>query len=408
MQLRTEPEIVRSAPAARPAARERPAPWPVGAVATAGAATAGQVLALQRLAGNAAVHRLLGGLAPPTVQRCGGDVHEGCGCAEDPAPAPAPLTVSRQGEGAQQGFQDGTPDNPNPALPPGSRYERMDPEVRAMLARTLTARSYGPWAADKPTNLGAALDMMGVENINTLVQLKYRMFPKGLWSSINTIRNVWTTSSLGIDYNGADMQGAIDSDGTFCKDTSIGQAYHSGQCWREIVQANTPGLHYCVPNSIHIDPHQTSTGTQGGVQLGGGSWVRYRSNFCSYSLIAFVSHMADVEGGRSVNVFHRYAKVRERIRTERARASRLRDSDPAAPGHVDALQALEQRRLALDPRLRDWAIEGFEGGDAGDQVRAVDRELGALESELDREAAALDDIEARQAPPPSADDFVGP
>src|SRR5262245_18066406 len=148
------------------------------------------VLSLQRLAGNAAVGALLGGAAPLRVQRCG-PLHPDCGCAEEAAPLPG-LTVSRQPADPAAAFQDGTPDNPTPDLPPGSQYAALDPEVRATLGRTLTAKVYGPWVAARPTNLGDALDHMGVENINTLVQLKDRMFPKGLWAKVETIKNVWT------------------------------------------------------------------------------------------------------------------------------------------------------------------------------------------------------------------------
>jgi hypothetical protein len=362
-------------------------------------------LSLQRLAGNAAVGALLGGTAArpasPPVQRCG-PLHPDCGCAEEPATALAlaPLTVSRQPDSPAGGFQDGTPDNPTPELPPGSQYAGLDPELRATLGRTLTAKVYGPWVAAKPTNLGDALDHMGVENINTLLQLKNRMFPKGLWTRVETIKNVWTTSSLGIDYNGPSMQAELDAEGSgFCKDTTIGEAYHSGECWREIVDANAPGLHFCTPDSIHIDPHQTSTGTQGGIQFGGGSFIRLRDNYCSYSMIAFVSHMMDVEGGRSVNIFHRYAKIRERIGAAKTKAQRLQATAPEAGGHVSTLDSLEQRRLALDPILRGWAVQGFQGGDAGDQVRDVDTRMDGIEADLDRVEQALTDIETQHAEP---------
>jgi hypothetical protein len=362
------------------------------------------VLDLQRLAGNAAVGALLGGVAALPVQRCG-PLHPDCGCHED-LDASTPLTVSRQpADGA--GFQDGTPDNPSPGLPPGSQYAGLDPELRATLGRTLTAKVYGPWVAARPTNLGDALDHMGVENVNTLVQLKNRMFPKGLWGKVETIKNVWTTSSLGIDYNGPSMQGELDAEGSgFCKDTSIGEAYHSGECWREIVDANTPGLHFCTPDSIHIDPHQTSTGTQGGIQFGGGSFIRLRDNYCSYSMLAFVSHMMDVEGGRSVNIFHRYAKIRDRIASAKTKAEQLQATAPEAAGHLSTLQSLEQRRLDLDPTLRGWAIHGFQGGDAGDQVRDVDAKMSAIEADLDKVEQALTDITARHTEPETLPVFM--
>src|SRR5262245_57515998 len=125
------------------------------------------LLTLQRQAGNAAVGELMRSSVPFAVQRCGGEVHAGCPCADEDAPAasaPAPhLTVARQPNPDASGFQDGTPDNPNPNLPPGSAYEHLDPELRSTLGRTLTAKSWWRWANARPTNLGAALDMVGVD-----------------------------------------------------------------------------------------------------------------------------------------------------------------------------------------------------------------------------------------------------
>lgn len=369
----------------RSALRQAEAGWPTlfadGLALPGSGVSLGLLAGLQRVAGNAAVHHLVQRSA--TVKRCGADEP-----AAQVAQRAAILFVQRDD------YQDGTPENPNPELPPGSAYAHLDPELRATLGRTLTAHAYGPWAGSKPTNLGAALDQMGVENINTLVQLKGRMFPIGLWSKVETIKNVWTTSSLGIDYNGPSMQGDLDAAQNFCKDTSIGEAYHSGNCWREVVEANTPGLHFCTPNSIHIDPHQTSVGQQGGVQFGGGSIMSYRGNYCKYSLIAFVSHMMDVEGGRAVNVFHRYAMMRDRIRTLRDRAQKMRERGLNVDAQVTTLETLEQRRLALDPTLRGWAVQGFEGGDAGAEAARVGKEMNDIEAQCQRVTTELEGVEA--------------
>jgi hypothetical protein len=365
---------------------------------TDGAERARLLIDLQRRAGNAAVQRLVAREPRVSVQRCGGVVHDGCPCAQGfpeertgGPPTAATLTIQR--------FQDGTPDDPSPDLPPGSQYHGMDPELRATLSRTLLAKTYWQWRNDKPTNLGAALDLMGVGNINTLVQLKHRLFHRGLWGNIQTIKNVWTTSSLGIEYNGPSMQGAIQGDEGFCKDTAIGESYHKGSCWREVVQANTPGLHFCTPNEIHIDPHQTSVGHLPGIGVGGGGvefgWV------CRYSLIALISHMTDVEGGASVNVFHRYHQIgddkdvpRRSIGPQRRRIGRLAAAHPEVESHLPTLDALEARRVALDPTLRQWALQGVEGGDAGPQIRRVLDEMDAIEAEIGRVADALDEVES--------------
>jgi hypothetical protein len=372
---------------------------------TDAAERARMLIDLQRRAGNAAVQRLLARQPVVLVQRCGGVVHDGCACSQRSPesktggpPAVTTLTIQR--------FEDGTQDNPSPDLPPGSQYHAMDPELRAMLSRTLVAKTYWLWRDNKPTNLGAALDAMGVGNLNTLVQLKHRLFHRGLWGHIQTIRNVWTTSSLGIDYNGPSMQGAIQSDEGFCKDTAIGESYHKGSCWREVVPANTPGLHFCTPDEIHIDPHQTSVGHLPGVGVGGGGvefgWV------CRYSLTALISHMADVEGGASVNVFHRYHQIgddnkvpRRSIGPQRRRIGRLAAAHPEVRSHLSTLDTLEARRVALDPTLRQWALRGLEGGDAGPQIRRVLDEMDAIEAEIGRVAGALDEVALAEQPNPT-------
>jgi hypothetical protein len=47
------------------------------------------VLDLQRAAGNRATAETIVGMAPVVrVQRCGGEVHDGCACADAPTKAP--------------------------------------------------------------------------------------------------------------------------------------------------------------------------------------------------------------------------------------------------------------------------------------------------------------------------------
>jgi hypothetical protein len=358
---------------------------------------------LQRHAGNAAVQGLLTGIASTPVQRSARGGASACGCSscahglESEEAAPGTVREERV-----QRFIDGTAENPTDELPPGSRYAGMDADVLQMLGRTLKAKTYWHWVNTKPTNLGQALDRLGVGDINTLVQLKRRMSAKGLWGNVVTMRNVWTTSSLGIDYNGPSMQGAVDAeDSGFCKDTTIGEAYHSGNCWREVVDGGTPGLHFCTPNSIHIDPHQTSTGYQPGLQMGGGSIIRYRGNFCWYNLLDFVGHMMDVEGGRPVNVFHRYHQLGDRISRAQGRARSFADRSEEARNQIPVLEQLEQRRVALDDTLRTWATRGFEGTDASEETRRVIRELDDIEARLRRVEDTIRGIQESEVPNPT-------
>jgi len=107
----------------------------------------------------------------------------------------------------------------------------------------------------------------------------------------------------------------------------------------------------------------------------------------------------DVEGGRNVNIFHRYANIRDRIKRAKEKAQGLQATAPEAADQLPALDALEQRRLALDPILRSWAIQGFQGGDAGDQVKDVDAKMDGIEADLGKVEQTLTDIVARHTEP---------
>jgi hypothetical protein len=340
------------------------------------------LLRLQRSVGNAAVSNLVRSTrrSTPLQRGCGAE----CTCETCQSSAAAKERVMAQaalpsgGSPSLQGeFVDGTADAPSDQLPPGSAYASMDADLLAMLGRTLKAKSFWRWANARPTNLGAALDLLGPADLDTLVQLKGRLMARGLWANIETIRNLWSTSSLGVDYNGPSMQSAVDASDQFCKDTMVGESYHDGSCWREVVQANTPGLHFCTPNSVHIDPHQTSVGRHWGIDVGGDSIIGSRSNVCSYSLVAFISHMTDVEGGRAVNMFERFEALSARI--ARLKDGAAKRSDPVAIGAVSRLNDYDQKAQALAPVLRGWAVQGFEGGDAGPQVQRTDQEMDTIE-----------------------------
>ncbi|MFN0096285.1 MAG: hypothetical protein ACKVVT_16105 [Dehalococcoidia bacterium] len=78
---------------ARPALLRRPSVGPDSEAANhlpaKGALTPSTVLGLQRLQGNAVVSRMLAGTQPAPIQRCNGETHAGCSCAEEQGPKPA-------------------------------------------------------------------------------------------------------------------------------------------------------------------------------------------------------------------------------------------------------------------------------------------------------------------------------
>lgn len=340
--------------------------------------------ALQRTAGNRAVTSLFA-----TVQRCGDERRAGCPCVDE-APAVQTQPVG-QGHVAQR-FVDGTPDSPSADLPPGSQYVGMTADLLAMLGRTLVAKTYWHWVNTRPTNLGAALDALGPADLNTLVQLHRRLSAIGLWSSIQTIKSVWSTSSLGVSYNGSDMSAVVNSHRAFCKDTVVGESYHPGKlCWREMVTPGLPGLHVCMPGEVHIDPHQTVETTSGTGWRFGGRWGIELAPRCRYAIGAWFGHMADVEGGRAVNVFTRNDRLAARIGELRRRTEGFQQTHQSLATEVSSSLDAQRARLdALAPTLRRWAVQGFEGTDPTTETQRVLGELTAVEAEVDAAESRLD------------------
>lgn len=331
-------------------------------------------------------------------------MHDGCGCAEgkprdDLLPLPAPAA----GVQPIRRFTDGTPEAPSPDLPDGSQYASLPAPLLAMLRRTLAAKSYWRWVNGKPTNLGAALELVGNSDINTLVQLYTRLNALGLWTYIGTIKGLWSTSSLGIDFTeSGSIQGALPED-KFCKDTAVGESYHKGKsCWREMVDPGTPGLHVCVPGGVHIDPHQAVSGKGTGISFGGASWVSFPSR-CMYSLMSWIDHMRDVEGGRAVNVFTRRDQDYQRIERERTRIDGLLTEHPGLSTQKDALAALSRRLDTVGVTMRGWALRGFEGIDGSAEAKVVLDELTAIEQGISEVGQAVTTATtADTTPPPGA------
>jgi hypothetical protein len=422
-----------------------------------------ELLQLQRLAGNAAVQSLLGRSGStdrparlPTVQRCGGEVHEGCSCAQESEPDTEPIQrlftgpvvqrcggevhegcscayeeaaptakptgvpeASRQVEGDEQSVQtdraqtqqgqiaragtqrveestptvqrfvDGTPEAPSTDLPDGSPYASMDADLLGMLGRTLTAKSFWRWSGGKPTNLGAALDMLGAADINTLVQLKRRCDMHGLWRYITTMTGLWSTSSLGITFTGpGGLQGSVGGAEDFCRDTAVGESYHPGKsCWREIVPPDTPGLHVCLPNEIHIDPHQTVDGK--GWSWSWGSGGPEFGTACTYSFLAFLSHMGDVEGNRPVNPFTHHGQIRSAINDRLPQLEERVKTHPDISATRDDIAALSAEMDTIAPILRRWSVQGKEGGEGDEEARRVLNQLDAADGRLARARDAL-------------------
>jgi hypothetical protein len=324
-------------------------------------------------------------------------VSETCDAPTPSQPARAPARPSGGGEQTVQRFTDGTPEAPSAELPDGSPYASMDGELLAMLGRTLTAKSFWRWRDGKPTNLGAAMDMLGAADVNTLVQLKRRCDMHGMWRNVTTMTGLWSTSSLGITFTGAGgLQGTVAGSESFCRDTAVGESYHSGKsCWREMVEPNTPGLHVCLPDEIHIDPHQSVDGK--GWAWSWGSGGPGFTSACTYSFLAWLSHMNDVEGNRPVNPFTHHGKIKSEAASLIVRLEDRMRTHPDVSTQRDDLRALQAEMEALAPTLRRWSIQGKEGGD-DEEARTVLNQLSAADGRL---ARARDALRGSEGPDPS-------
>jgi hypothetical protein len=144
----------------------------------------------------------------------------------------------------------------------------------------------------RPANLWDALKAMGGATA-VIKQIYDRWSASGIpWSHAHSIRNSWSGSSTGFNFNSSTVTGlraALEKSTKFCKDKNGGDLYHdfvegTAPCWRECVTANTPGLHFCIGGSVptvHIDDHQC---------------VEYREDdgTCNYDLTAVKKHWQDL------------------------------------------------------------------------------------------------------------------
>jgi hypothetical protein len=151
---------------------------------------------------------------------------------------------------------------------------------------------------------------------------------------------------------------------------------------------------------VHIDPHQAVAGKTTGWGFGGEWGIKLVDDVCTYSLMAFIDHMMDVEGGRPVNVFTRRGQLYGRIRTARERVTAAVDLAPDVASHTATLDSLEQRLDRLGTVMQGWAIRGFEGDDGSAEAKRVLDELDAIESELQAVEQHLADVREGSMPQP--------
>lgn len=354
------------------------------------------LLRLQRTHGNAAVCQLVGPAARATptvtasaqVQRCGGEVHDGCSCAEDteePALDPG-ATVADQaanGPGATSVQRDGpTPaaDADKTAIPADSPWARTPPRLMTVL--TASYRNNTMMFAHGPDEtLVQVLDRVGLSVISIASEIYERMQARGIWGFVKDITWVWLTTSRGLTFNTTGgLRGAVNSNPGFCKEFLVASmAYHgTTDMWRELVTTGTPGLHIGAaeePASVHIDMHQVALPPP-----------LFNTGYCAYDPIALVGHWGDLQGNDST-VFSRADSDRSRMDAEARTISAGRTTAPNRAGDLDALNArltLAQARMnGILPRLRMLATAGMEGEQEatktdGAEVDAIDTEVTAI------------------------------
>jgi len=348
------------------------------------------LLQLQHTYGNAAVGGLFGARtatvqpAPVTVQRCGGEVHDGCSCAHGGPPAvtvdPGP-SVDGTGATVQRDGPDPAADKT--AIPPDSPYAATPAGLMNIFKESYRNNTmlfqHGP-----DDTLVQVLDRIGMSAISIASEIYERMNARGIWSHVKDITWIWLTTSRGLTFNttGSGLRAAVNGHANFCKEFVVASmAYHgSTEMWRELVETGTPGLHIGAaeePASVHIDMHQV------GVPLFG-------TGYCDYDPVALLSHWGDLQEN-GATIFSKADGVRRHAATVKERIDHILATQPEHSGDVigpaDRRDRAQARLDAILPRLRMLATAGMEGEQQATteydaELTAIDAELTGVEADL--------------------------
>lgn len=307
-----------------------------------------------------------------------------------------------------------TPPALDTTLSPGSPYAGLPPELLDTLRTSFVERTDANknldnafWAGPT-TSFEEALNRISTLDIATLVEVYQRAKAVGIWTYIHSIRNVWTGTSRGFEFNSPfvnELSAALQQSEHFCKDTMIGEALHAGSCWRETVDG-TPGLHVCLGSGvpgIHIDMHQTILGTITGVNPLGlnpfNDTPLLMSRTCLYDPLAVLQHWNDLSGSGDDSIFTRIGRERSTINSLRSEYNRNAPDDqsqylPEIPGD---LTVAEHKLDALEPVLRRFAVEGFKGEQDASAAPDVTETFRQVDETIANVRRLLDNV----APPPA-------
>ncbi len=400
-------------------------------------------LQLQRSTGNASFAGWIGAGQPRrrpapvvTLQRCGAEVHEGCPCAEGKALPP----LSMQTMPAVQ-LQPAT-DQPAPGeLKADSSYQRLPGPLLTAIKKSYTDKTM-LFGHGEQESLDDVLDRLSTSVINALV----RIYSRGaaVWSFVDTIVWVWITDNWGMTFKstGGDIAGALKNDPRFCKDSPLGQVYHSGsECWREMTDGGA-GLHVCLgaDKSMHVDPHMpvkqkgggsTGTGALEGAAIGAlwgpigvlagaavgaaigsatGGGTSDKGDICVYDTALWLQHASDVLSGKTgPDLFSRVDTARSNLESVDKRIGVL----PASAQKSRLAGELRAARATFDKVLRatrSAATRPIDGGQpldeqVGQSVAEIEPllpDLENVEGEIDRIGGQVDQLQSGATPAPAA------
>lgn len=399
-------------------------------------------LQLQRSTGNASFagwiarsRRPQGAWPSISIQRCGAEVHEGCPCADGAQAGGMPTAVQSQST-VQRHTEDPKP--PPGELGPDSPYLRLPAPLLAVIKKSYTERTM-LFAHRDEESLDEVLDRMSTSLVNAMVKIHSRGGP--IWSFVDTIVWVWITDNYGMTFKSTagDIGGTLKDNPSFCKDSALGQIYHSGsQCWREMTDGGA-GLHVCVGSevSMHVDPHMpvkqkgggsTGSGAMKGAAIGAllgplgiivgagiGAAAGYATgggesdlgDVCVYDAALWFSHASDVLSGKTG------ADVFSRVDTARSNLSSLKDRIDFLPPtrqktrlttELRVAQAKFDKILAATRSAASRPIDGSQPldqqiGAAATEIEPHVPDLELVEAEIGRMKGEVDTLAAASAPP---------
>jgi hypothetical protein len=373
--------------------------------------------------------------SPITLQRCGAEIHEGCPCAQGKALPPLSMPALPVAQ------LQPTTDQPAPGdLKADSPYRRLPAPLLAVIKKSYTDKTMLFGHGDQES-LDDVLDRQSTTVISALV----RIYSRGaaIWSFVDSIVWVWITDNWGMEFKptGGNLQGTLKNDPRFCKDSALGQIYHSGsECWREMTDGGA-GLHVCLggKTSMHVDPHMPvkkkgggSTGTgaaigaavgalwgplgiAAGAGIGGflgnvtGGGTSDLGDICVYDAGLWLHHASDVLSGKTgPDPFKRVDGARSNLDSVDKRIGVLPPS-PEKTQLADDLRAARATLARVLDAARSAAARPIDSsqpldqqvGQSAAEIEPLLPDLKHVEDEIERMGGQIDRLQAQASSAPA-------